>query len=89
MNIAGKKPKTVVDDNLVFNSTALPEVLQQLSKYFNQKISFDSTNISAMNFTGTITRQDSLPIVLKVIAQMNELEVAPEGDAFIIKKINQ
>jgi hypothetical protein len=43
--------------------------------------------INRMNFTGTITKSDSLQVVLKVISQMNGLEMLQDNDQFTIKKL--
>src|SRR5205085_3616835 len=80
VNPAAKKAEAVANNNLSFNSTPLGEVLQQLAKYYSAKIEFDKDEISAMSFTGDITKNDSLPTVLKIIAQMNELEITQQGD---------
>ncbi len=83
------KKVPVTDNNLVFSSTSLPGVMEKLAAYYNMKIVFDSTQISAMNFTGTITKKDSLPVVLKVIGQMNNLDITQQGDEFIVKKLDE
>lgn len=78
---------TTVND-LVFNSSALPDVMEQLSKYFNIKISYNKTEINEMNFTGSISKNDSLSIILKVIAQMNDLHITLSDSGYIIEKAN-
>lgn len=76
------------DAGMNFNSTPLPEVMEKLSVYYNKKIVFEKAEIDSMNFTGSISKKDSLPIVLKVIAQMNDLSIEPNEDGFIIQKAN-
>jgi ferric-dicitrate binding protein FerR (iron transport regulator) len=75
-------------NELVFNSRALPDVMEQLSKYFNTRIKYNKTEINEMNFTGTISKNDSLPIILKVIAQMNDLQISTSDSGYVIKKLN-
>jgi len=88
--LAKKKTKSAKklnnNDELVFTSSPLAKVIAELEKHFHTHIRYDSNEISTMNFTGTISRQDSLPVVLKVIAQMNGLDLIPENDGFILKK---
>lgn len=67
-------------------NTSLPEVMEKLSGYYHQQISFDSTGLSKMNFTGTISRNDSLNIVLKVIAQMNDLQLTHDDSGYELKR---
>ena len=49
--------------------------MQKLSAYYNVKIQYDSMLIDTMNFTGAVTRNDSLPVILKAISQMNNLDI--------------
>jgi len=92
--LATKKNKTNKNysDNatneLVFNSRALPDVMEQLSKYFNTRINYNKIEINEMNFTGTISKNDSLSIILKVIAQMNDLQISASDSGYVIKKSN-
>jgi ferric-dicitrate binding protein FerR (iron transport regulator) len=81
-----RKTETVTTDDLVFKSSPLSEVIAKIEKHFGTNITYDSLETKGMNFTGTISRNDSLPIVLKVIAQMNELELTPENDGFRLSK---
>jgi FecR-like protein len=67
----------------------LPQVMQKLSAYYNIKIQYDSTLIDTMNFTGTVTKKDSLPVILKAITQMNNLNVTQEDGKFTISKLQQ
>jgi ferric-dicitrate binding protein FerR (iron transport regulator) len=89
LNPAAKKADAVANHNLSFNSTPLSEVLKQLAQYYATKIEFEEAEISAMSFTGEISKNDSLPSVLKIIAQMNELEITQQSDGFIIRKLNE
>lgn len=84
--IKKKNTATINSDELVFTSSSLTEVIEKIEKLFNANIEFDSADINTMNFTGTISKNDSLPIVLKVIAQMNGLELIQENDGFRLRK---
>ena len=90
-NSSAKEKKPTADSStLTFSNTLLPEVMQKLSAYYNVKIQYDSAVIAAMNFTGTITKKDSLPVILKAITQMNNLNVTQEdGGNFTISKLQQ
>jgi hypothetical protein len=84
-----KNHSDAVTNELVFNSSALPYVMEQLSKYFNARINYNKTEINEMNFTGTISKNDSLSVILKVIAQMNDLQISSTDSGFLIEKINK
>jgi hypothetical protein len=86
-----KKPVTdsVSGNELIFSNTALPKVVERLSAYYNTKITYDSLLIDTMNFTGTISKKDSLSVILKAITQMNNLDVIKNNDEFIISKHQQ
>jgi ferric-dicitrate binding protein FerR (iron transport regulator) len=84
--LADKKIKAEINDGLTFENTPLPEVLTRLSAYYHENIYFDSSYLQEMNFTGTISKSDLLPIVLKVITQMNNLELIHDNGNYEIKK---
>jgi ferric-dicitrate binding protein FerR (iron transport regulator) len=90
--IKPKKLNTKADsisNQLTFSNTLLPEVLNKLSAYYKVKIQYDTLLINKMNFTGSILKNDSLPVILKAIAQMNDLEILKQDDGFIIFKPEQ
>jgi ferric-dicitrate binding protein FerR (iron transport regulator) len=75
------------NNQLTFNNTLLPEVMNKLSAYYNVTIKYDTLLIDTMNFTGVVTRNDSLPVILKAIGQMNDLEISKnDNNEFIISK---
>ena len=78
-----------ISNQLTFSNTLLPEVLNKLSAYYKVKIQYDTLLISTMNFTGSVLKNDSLPVILKAIAQMNDLEISERNDEFIISKHEQ
>jgi len=70
---------------LAFNNTALSEVFDQLAKHYQVKIVYDVKELKGKNFTGNISASDAAALVLKVIAQMNELELVTHEDGFEVK----
>jgi len=87
-DIKAHKNNSVASDDLVFSSSALPDVMDRLSKYFNTKILYNKMEIESMNFTGTISKNDSLSIILKVIAQMNDLQISSTDSGFTVEKLS-
>ena len=85
VKVADRDAETV-NGTLSFSNTALPEVMKKLSAYYDIKISYDTLLIDTMNFTGTVSKNDSLEIILKAIGQMNELDISKKGNEFIISK---
>jgi ferric-dicitrate binding protein FerR (iron transport regulator) len=81
-----KKKAPANDAGLIFNSTFLPGVFEKLSAYYNTKIDFNTKTIEKMSFTGTINKTDSLAVILKLIAQMNNLEIVEQDGGFLIQK---
>ena len=81
-----KPNKDSLNDQLTFNNTVLPKVMDKLSAYYKVKIQYDSLAIDTMNFSAIITRRDSLPLLLKAIGQMNGLEVEPTDSGFTVIK---
>ncbi|MBC7720512.1 MAG: FecR family protein [Pedobacter sp.] len=76
-------------NDLTFNNTSLPEVIKQLSKLYSTTIHYTNTDIQQMNFTGTINKSDDVQIILKVIAQMNGLQVMQTSDGFTVSKLTK
>lgn len=82
-----KQPvKDSLNDALIFSNTLLPEVMHKLSAYYNTRIEYDSLVIDDMNFTGTVSKTDSLSVILKAISQMNNLDVIQNNNKYIIMK---
>lgn len=79
--------KPFVKNELSFVNSSLADVMIDLSRYFSTKIEFDDTELHGKNFTGTVSQQDSLPVVLKVIAQMNGLEVIDNNGGFRVQTL--
>lgn len=79
-------PNQYTDQEMVFNNTPLPEVFRTLEAHHNKPISYSAEDLSALSFTGTIFYKDSLPLILQAIARMNDLELLPDQQGFIIKK---
>lgn len=67
---------------LSFNNTALNEVMIQLAALHNVKIDFSEGDLQGMNFTGTVNEYDDLKTILRLIGQMNELQVDQTQDGF-------
>jgi transmembrane sensor len=72
--------------DLVFNNTPLKEVFNQLSIQYHRKISYTASELSGMNFTGTVPRSDSLVLFLRLLANMNNLEVQEKEPVLVITR---
>jgi transmembrane sensor len=72
--------------DLEYNNEALTTVMAQLSARYHQTIHFNPDELTGMNFTGTVARNDSLNVILRLIANMNNLTVEENGNSFTISK---
>jgi len=84
-----KAVEKIVDEKgkaIVFNNSALPQVMERLGAYYDKTILFDPKDLEHLNFTGTVAPTDSLDVVLKVIAQMNDLNILSENGQYKIEK---
>lgn len=72
--------------DLVFDNASLKEVMNKLSRKYHRTISFNYSDMSCMNFTGTISGTDSLGAVLRLIANMNNLVVKEDGNTYTVSK---
>jgi ferric-dicitrate binding protein FerR (iron transport regulator) len=68
--------------DLVFNNTALKQVFKQLAIRYHVTISYRAADLRGMNFTGTVSRSDSLQPLLKLLGNMNNLEIREEANGF-------
>lgn len=83
----GSRPTDKVTNdqqNLVFNNTALKDVFKQLSIQYHVTISYRAKDLSGMNFTGTVSRSDSLQPFLRLLGNMNNLDIQEEAGGFRI-----
>lgn len=83
---AGRTMAADVQDTLVFNNTPLVQVLKQLQQYYHTTVHYQPQQLVAITFSGTISRADSLPMVLQVIANMNGLHVSSLAGGYHITK---
>lgn len=70
--------------SLVFDNTALPDVMEQLISRYHTPIGFDRTELSDMYFSGQVLASDSLSVILKVIANMNGLQITQTTDGYMV-----
>ncbi|MCW3090023.1 MAG: hypothetical protein JWP81_1092 [Ferruginibacter sp.] len=80
-NISRKLQRDIAGSELRFNSTPLNEVINSIATLHHIKINYSDADLQGMNFTGIIKEYDDVQTILKMIAQMNELQVnqLPEG----------
>ena len=83
---SGREPAGDDRKDLVFNNTSLKEVFDQLSIQYHRKINYAASDLTGMNFTGTVPRSDSLVVFLKLLATMNNLEVQEKEPVLVIAR---
>jgi transmembrane sensor len=72
------------EGTLVFDNTALPDVMKILITKYHAPISYDEEQLKGKYFSGEVLKGDSLSVLLNVIANMNGLQVTKKEDAYII-----
>jgi ferric-dicitrate binding protein FerR (iron transport regulator) len=72
-----------------FKNTPLQEVFKQLSHIYPDKINYNRKDISGLNLTAIFSHTDSLEVILKLIANMNDLEVQKTDSSFSLVKPQQ
>lgn len=70
---------------IAFDNAPLPHVFNQLQQRYATIIEYNKADVDNMYFTGTISVKDALPLVLKVFAQMNGLELKEQARGYIIQ----
>ncbi len=71
---------------LRFSNAPLSEVFETLMMHYHQKIDYRKADIIHMDFTGSLSGKDSLSIILRAIANMNQLGMVQRDDVFVIRK---
>ena len=76
----------IADDHgdMVFDNIALPEVMNKLIRHYHTPIEYKKTELADMYFSGSVLKTDSLSVILKVIANMNGLQITQTTDGFML-----
>ena len=82
---AGKEEEPIGQD-LVFNNSSLKEVIDRLAIQYHRKIQYRTTDLKGLNFTGTVSPNDSLGVFLKLLGAMNNLDIQEQPPVFIISR---
>lgn len=72
--------------NLEYIKMPIPGVLNNLQAVFGRKIYFNEEEIADNLLTGTFSQNDSLISILRMIAEMNDLQIDLKGDSINISK---
>lgn len=80
-----RQPRKISKSELHFENAPLAEVLDKLAKYYGVKLCYEKEVINDKYFTGQVKANDSLPVLLQIIAQMNGLQVLPAGEGYQLK----
>jgi hypothetical protein len=80
------KEEMSAGQDLVFNNRSLKEVMDKLTAQYHAKIIYKDSDLSGMNFTGTVSSSDSLIVFLKLLANMNGLEIQEQRPVYIVTK---
>ena len=81
------KDSPAIHDNkevLVFDNTPLPEVMKKLVNRYRVTIQYDEKELSEMYFTGSVLNSDSLSVILRGIANINDLMIARKENGFVV-----
>jgi transmembrane sensor len=84
-------PKTDIlpnddQEEMVFDNTPLPDVINALIQKYHTPIEYEAAQLKGKYFSGAVLKYDSLSVLLKVIANMNALQVTQKDNGYIISK---
>jgi ferric-dicitrate binding protein FerR (iron transport regulator) len=82
----GEREKAVDDKELVFSNSPLKNVFRRLTIQYNKKFIFRASDLTGLNFTGTVPRTDSLDVFLRLLAGMNDLDILEQPDGYIVTR---
>jgi len=83
---SGSETAGVTAQDLVFNNSPLKEVFQQLSIQYHTKFNFRAKDLRGLNFTGVVSRTDSLDVFLRLLGGMNNLEIGARSDGYTVSR---
>jgi hypothetical protein len=72
------------EGTIVFDNTPLPDVMSTLTTRFHSTIFYEEEQLKGKYFSGEVLKEDSLSVLLNVIANMNGLQVTKKEDVYII-----
>jgi ferric-dicitrate binding protein FerR (iron transport regulator) len=70
----------------MFNNQPLAKVLDDLAALYNTKIVYNKTDVENLYFIGKYNSTDSVEMILRRIASLNNLTLTTENDAYILSK---
>jgi transmembrane sensor len=73
-----------IERALIFDNTALPEVMKTLTARYHTPIFYNEKLLTGKYFSGEVRKSDSLSVLLKVITNMNGLQVTKNDNGYII-----
>lgn len=69
---------------IFFDNTPLLEVMKKLNARYHSPIFYDEEELKGKFFSGEVLKGDSLSILLKVISNMNGLQVTQKNNGYLI-----
>jgi len=84
--LANRHTSKVIEHSgsLVFNNAPLQEVMTILAKQYDTPILYERRSMQGKYFSGEVRSNDSLPALLKIIANMNALQVSNKDGKYFI-----
>ena len=76
------------EGKIVFDNTPLVDVIKALKEKYHTPIEYDEALLAGKYFSGEVLKTDPLSLILKVIVNMNELQVTQKDNGYIITKSN-
>jgi len=70
----------------MFNNQPLAQVFKQLEEMYGVEIVYSATDIEKMYFIGKFSKTDSVNVIIKQIAALNNLTVTRQNSTYIIQR---
>lgn len=79
-------PATAAEPWYMFNNQSLVQVFSQLQSMYNVEIVYSKKDVQRLYFIGRFNKSDSVEMILRQIAALNNLTLKKDHDKFIITK---
>lgn len=71
---------------LVFNDNSLEEVMEQIGRWYNYKIQYESSSLKELRFGGKLKKTNDLRKILAIVERSNEIRATLIQDFIYIQK---
>lgn len=74
------------DGKFMFERSQLSDIMNKVSRWYDVKVFYQSSDVETINFTGTLKRYDNLERLLGMIEKTNEVKFVVRENTIVVEK---